>query len=204
MAAPVPSGRFLLRIPPDLHQSLRARAADAGRSLNQFCRTALEAAAGGRTDAGPASGSAAAEIVAGEFGHRLEGVVLFGSRARGDAGPWSDVDLLIILARDAPVTRALYRIWDARLAEAPAVRGLGPNVNPHFAHLPGDAAGSAPDGGGALWLEVALHGIVLWQRTWAVSRWLGDARERMAEGAIRRHHAHGQPYWSYRTGDAQS
>lgn len=204
MAAPVPSGRFLLRIPPDLHQSLRARAADDGRSLNQFCRTALEAAAGARTAVGPASGAAAAEVIAGEFGRRLEAVVLFGSRARGDAGPWSDVDLLIVLARDAPVTRALYRTWDAALAEEPAVRGLGPNVNPHFAHLPGGAAGSAPDGGGALWLEVALHGIILWQRTWAVSRWLGDARQRMAEGAIRRHHAHGQPYWSYRTGDAQS
>lgn len=204
MADPLPSGRFLLRIPPDLHQSLRARAADAGRSLNQFCRAALAAAAGERGDAGPASDSAAAEAVAGEFGRRLEAVVLFGSRARGDDGPWSDVDLLIVLARDAPVTRALYRTWDARLADAPAVRGLGPNVNPHFAHLPGGPAGSAPDGGGALWLEVALHGIVLWQRTWAVSRWLGDARERMAEGAIRRHHAHGQPYWSYRTGDAQS
>ena len=204
MTGSVPSGRFLLRIPPDLHQSLRARAADTGRSLNQYCRAALEAAAGGGADAGPASDSAAAEVIAGEFGSRLEAVVLFGSRARGDAGPWSDVDLLVVLAGDAPLTRALYQVWDARLAEAPAVRDLGPNVNPHFAHLPADAAGSVPDGGGALWLEVALHGIILWQRTPAVSRWLGDARERMAEGAIRRHHAHGQPYWSYRTGDAQS
>jgi len=35
------------------------------------------------------------------FGDRLRGVVLFGSRARGDGGPDSDLDLLVLL--EAPV-----------------------------------------------------------------------------------------------------
>jgi len=28
--------------------------------------------------------------------YRIEGVILFGSRARGDYTPWSDIDILII------------------------------------------------------------------------------------------------------------
>lgn len=35
------------------------------------------------------------------FGARLRGVVLYGSEARGDAGPDSDVDLLVLL--DGPI-----------------------------------------------------------------------------------------------------
>ena len=31
------------------------------------------------------------------FGKRLKGVILFGSRARGDAAPDSDLDLLVVL-----------------------------------------------------------------------------------------------------------
>jgi predicted nucleotidyltransferase len=37
------------------------------------------------------------ERLAGAFGDRLRGVVLFGSEARGEAGPESDVDLLVVL-----------------------------------------------------------------------------------------------------------
>ena len=35
------------------------------------------------------------------FAERLEGVILFGSRARGEADPDSDVDVMVVL-RDAP------------------------------------------------------------------------------------------------------
>jgi predicted nucleotidyltransferase len=34
------------------------------------------------------------------FGHQLEGVYLYGSHARGDARPDSDVDVLIVLRND--------------------------------------------------------------------------------------------------------
>jgi predicted nucleotidyltransferase len=39
------------------------------------------------------------------FGRRLRGVVLFGSQARGDAGPDSDIDVLALL--DGPI-----HLWD--------------------------------------------------------------------------------------------
>ena len=203
METHAPSGRFLLRVPPDLHRGLRDRAARSGSSLNEFCRATLETAVNSRAVATTASGSAAADVIVAGFGPRVEAVVLFGSCARGDAGAWSDVDLLIVVDTVVPITRSLYRIWDQTVASTAAIRALGASVNPHFAHLPGDDAGTN-GGGGSLWLEVALHGIVLWQRTWALSRWLGSARERMAEGAIRRRYAHGQPYWTYQDRDAQS
>ncbi len=149
------------------------------------------------------SGTAAADVIVAGFGLHVEAVALFGSCARGDAGAWSDVDLLIVVDKKVPVTRSLYRIWDETVADDAAIRALGSSVNPHFAHLPGNRAGTAA-GGGSLWLEVALHGTILWQRTWALARWLGSARERMAEGAIRRRYAHGQPYWTYQDCDAQS
>lgn len=148
--------------------------------------------------------TAAAEVIVAGFDlqvEAVEAVVLFGSCARGDAGAWSDIDLLIVVDRKVPVTRSLYRIWDATVADHATIRALGSSVNPHFAHLPGNHAEAG--GGSALWFEVALHGTILWQRTWALARWLGNARERMAEGAIRRRYAHGQPYWTYQERDAQ-
>lgn len=36
-------------------------------------------------------------LLAATYGKRLKGVVLYGSEARGDAGPESDVDILVLL-----------------------------------------------------------------------------------------------------------
>lgn len=222
------SGRFLLRVPPALHQALRRQARAKGTSLNRYCRGALEAAvAAAREIEAPATGATgavggatstaqggtgahergggrgretvwrrAATAIAREVGADLEAVVLFGSRARGHDGPGSDVDLLLAVGSAAPLGRERYAAWDQRLAGASEIRSLGARVSPHFARLPAEPPGQSEDGGGALWLEVALHGIVLWQRTPAPSQWIGDARERMAAGVLRRRLAHGQPYWT--------
>lgn len=205
------SGRFLLRVPPALHQALRRQARAKGTSLNRYCREALETAAAAASEleapataaTGASSGPGretvwrrAAAAIAREVGADLEAVVLFGSRARGHDGPGSDVDLLLAVGSAAPLGRERYAAWDQRLAGASEIKALGARVSPHFARLPAEPPGQSEDGGGALWLEVALHGIVLWQRTAAPSLWIGDARERMATGVLRRRLAHGQPYWT--------
>jgi predicted nucleotidyltransferase len=41
------------------------------------------------------------------FGDRVHSVILFGSKARGDSGPDSDIDVLVRLADDDPELR-----WD--------------------------------------------------------------------------------------------
>lgn len=194
MSSKPASGRFLLRISPALHRALRRRATDEGKSLNKYCSDVLgavvEDAAPGRSRAW----QAAAAVVAASVGEELEGVVLFGSRAHGWDGPGSDVDLLLVLRDGAVLGRDRYVEWDRTLARAAEVRALGTQVSPHFALLPTGRPGAA-DGGGGLWLEAALHGVVLWQRSPAVSRWIAEARELMAEGVLRRRRTHGQPYW---------
>ena len=51
-----------------------------------------------------------------EFGDRFRGLVLFGSEARGDAGPESDVDLLVLLRGPIDLTADLRRIIRATYA----------------------------------------------------------------------------------------
>jgi predicted nucleotidyltransferase len=53
--------------------------------------------------------------------YRPERIYLFGSVARGDAGPDSDYDLLVVVADDAPADRqrsllACEVLWDVRVA----------------------------------------------------------------------------------------
>lgn len=194
MSSTPASGRFLLRVSPALHHALRRRAGEAGKSLNRYCAEALRALV---EDAAPGQSrawQAAAAVIAEHVGEELEAVALFGSRAQGWDGPGSDVDLLLVLRDGAALGRERYAAWDRALASAPQIRALGAQVNPHFAVLPAERPAGA-DGGGGLWLEAALHGVVLWQRSSAVSRWIAEARELMAEGVLRRRRAHGQPYW---------
>jgi len=47
---------------------------------------------------------------------RFRSVVLFGSKARGDSGPDSDVDLLVVLADDDPALRSEVRRLAARVS----------------------------------------------------------------------------------------
>ncbi|MBM3470066.1 MAG: nucleotidyltransferase domain-containing protein [Armatimonadetes bacterium] len=47
--------------------------------------------------------------------YRPERIYLFGSKARGDAGPQSDYDLLVIVSSDAPPERRRSRLAYERL-----------------------------------------------------------------------------------------
>lgn len=45
------------------------------------------------------------------FGSRLKTIVLFGSRARGEAVPDSDHDIFVV-AEDLPSERTIYQAWE--------------------------------------------------------------------------------------------
>jgi hypothetical protein len=178
------SGRFLLRIDPGLHGALRQAAAAAGLSLNDYCARKLALPLGD-----PTALSGAAEIVgraATLFGARLVGVVAFGSWTRADTADDSDFDALVVVDPAVRLTRELYRRWD----EAPVVWNGRP-VEPHVVHPP------APDTiVGGLWAEVALDGIVLFERGLQLSRRLVRVRRDIAAGRLVRRVVHGQPYWT--------
>ena len=118
-------------------------------------------------------------------GKACRGVVLFGSWVRGEAGPSSDVDALIVLDSTSALTRALYHPWD----ESPVQWGAL-SVEPHLVQLPGPAAP------GTVWAEAAIDGLVLFERDLRISRQLAGVRRSIAEGKLVRRTLHGQPYWA--------
>jgi predicted nucleotidyltransferase len=178
-----PSGRFLLRLSPGLHATLRAAADEAGVSLNDYCVRRLAAPGGGLSAS--SSASAVVEHAAEMFGGELIGVVAFGSWARGEASAASDVDTLIVVEPTASITRALYRRWDER-----PLAWEGREVEPHFVRLAADAPANG------LWAEAAIDGVVLFERGSRLSARLGEVRRAIVDGRLIRRLAHGQPYWA--------
>lgn len=181
-AADAASGRFVLRLPPALHAALRDAAREAGLSLNEYCVRALVSAHGAVVGPGAAVAVRAAKV----FGDELVGVVAHGSWARGEAAVSSDVDVLVVLAPTARITRKTYGTWDL---EANTHDGRALDV--HFATLPRSDGDPGP-----LWLEVAIDGIVVFDRDHQVTRYLGEVRRLVAAGAWTRQLAHGHPYWA--------
>jgi predicted nucleotidyltransferase len=178
------SGRFLLRIGPQLHARLQSIARTLGVSLNEYCSRRLRVP-------GPAilvecGAAASVERPLAQFGSALAGVLVYGSYARGDATSASDVDLLVVVDPAIPLTRALYRDWDVE-----PVEWQGRHVDPHFIHLPDDRR-TAP----GAWCEAAIDGVVLYERDGAVTRHLAAIRGDIAAGRLVRRSAHGQPYWT--------
>ena len=182
---PLPSGRFVLRVPPTVHDALRDAAQRAGLSLNEYCVRALTAT--GPDPTGPGASVAARAIEA--FGTDVVGVVLYGSWARGEATAASDIDVLVALEPTRPIARALYRDWDREPLDHD-----GHAVEVHFVALP--AADAEP---GPVWLEAAVDGVVVFDRDHRIARHLGRVRGALASGAVERRSAHGQPYWTRAT-----
>ena len=174
----------MIRLEPGLHAALRESARSASISLNELCVTTLAAFAGRipATQGPAATVNRAAAII----GDALVGVVVFGSWVRGEHGAGSDVDMLVVTEPDVEIRRELYRMWDR---EPVAWNGLV--VEPHFVHLPSRAATPA-----GIWAEVAMDGLVLFERDLQLTRRLVEIRHRIAEGRIVRRYAHGQPYWT--------
>jgi predicted nucleotidyltransferase len=182
--AGVASGYFVLRIPPGLHGALREAARGVGVSLNEYCTRKLAAPVGGL--AAVADAAAAVSRAATLFGDDLVAVAAFGSWVREEATDTSDVDVLVIVEPEVELTRDLYRRWDAS-----PLRWAGRPVDSHFAHLPEPDVTVA-----GIWGELAIEGVVLFERDLRLSARLIRVRRDIAAGRIRRRTAHGQPYWT--------
>lgn len=190
-----PSGRFVIRIPRELHVRLRREAMQTGRSLNSVCIEKLQAERPGFAAPGAAaaqSGMISPEVLDKiylQWPDDLVGLILFGSVARGEAGEHSDIDLLLVMRPETRITRSFYSRWEAFCRELGGMHELD-RISPHFAKLPRSAAEA-----GGLWYEAALEGIVLWERDRRVSGLFRTVREAVAHGRIRRRLLHGSPYW---------
>lgn len=179
-----PSGKFVVRLSSDMHASLKRRARLEGVSLNTLCLSAFTDFLGseGQDRHGEKFPLQQARDLLGES---LEGILLFGSAARGEMRDSSDVDVMIVVSAHLPLSRTLYERWDRGTEE-----GFGSRLSPHFVHLPED-----PDVAGSLWYEAAVDGVVLFDRDGGVARFLRRVRRSMAEGRLRRKTAYGHPYW---------
>jgi predicted nucleotidyltransferase len=186
------SGKFLIRLSPRLHASLKKRAREEGVSLNALCLSALRKSLDNKAIEFKEEESLPLRHAREILGESLWGILLFGSVARGEERTSSDVDLMIVVDPQLPLTRTLYRRWDLVADQDPASR-----FSPHFVHLP-DETGKA----GSLWLEAAVDGVVLLDRDGRISRFLGNIRRVMAEGRLQRKSAYGHPYWIRRGPEA--
>jgi predicted nucleotidyltransferase len=87
-------------------------------------------------------------------------VILFGSAARGDSGPDSDIDLLVVVDDDVPAELLGWRaLWEARRGYPGAVDLIA--CRDSVFRERADIVGSLP------WI-VATEGVVVYERTDAV------------------------------------
>lgn len=169
------SGRFVLRIPPQLHKSLKREAHQLGVSLNQIVLRRL---------VGDQSSDPYRPIKK-VFGNHLVGLVLFGSTVRGESRRGSDLDLLLVLDQSIPIERGLYRTWDEQLETEVDTR-----ISPQFSHLPQNLKACS-----SLWLEVALEGEIVFDPSGSVRKTIYSLKSLIASGAKVRKISHGHPYW---------
>lgn len=80
----------------------------------------------------------------------------------------------------------LYTAWDLE-----PLRWENLPVEPHFVHLPEPARGF-----GGLWAEVAIDGIVIFEKGRRLSSALSDVRREIAGGRMVRRVVAGQSYWA--------
>jgi hypothetical protein len=187
--------KVLVRLPAELHAALKLRARKERTTLNSFCVEALQRSLNWLQPGDEMLPQTVSLILQSPLRDLVQAVVLFGSRARGEAGAESDTDLLLCLSEGVALTRDLYAVWDHVAKKHP--NEIGSGVSPHFSHLP-----DAPERAGSLWLEVALDGVVQWDRSLEVSRFLGAVRRYLLSGAVVRKTTYGIPYWVRR--DAES
>ena len=171
--------KILLRLPKTLHDAVKARAAAAQVSINTLLERYIAQGVTGQVENDIAT--LIIEQARREFGDHLKGLLLFGSRARGDSHDTSDTDLLLVLDDEVRIERSLYRHWDQILPEG---------VSLHIAHLPLSA-----EDAGSLWLECALDARILSDPSGEIASFLSKAKSYITSGHVVRRVVHGQGFW---------
>lgn len=171
--------RILLRLPEALHQMVKARATEGNSSVNSVLVQAIQQGLS-MGDVGKVEPLIIKKATS-EFGDAFVGLLLFGSRARGDAYKTSDTDILLVVDQSVRVVRELYRSWDEILPD-----GISLNIS----NLPLTASEA-----GSLWLECALDAKILYDPTGALRRRLDEIKEMIVSGVFVRRTTHGQGYW---------
>jgi hypothetical protein len=128
------------------------------------------------------------------LGDDLVAIALFGSVARGEARPQSDLDLYVVTRKPSPGDPRLREMWgriDASSEYRALVRaGYRPTPSP-VPHTIGDLARHP-----WILLDIAHHGVILHDPESILERELNLVRRRMAElGSRRVELPDGSWYW---------
>lgn len=174
-----PSGKFVLRIHPDLHARLKKEAEGRRISLNQAILSHIDEQAANETQ------FPYLRSILNRYKTGLLGVILFGSQARGDALPSSDIDLLLVMSSTIPIQRNLYQEWQNHFDTKEFHL-----LSPQFVHVPKDLGELS-----SLWLEVALEGDILYDPRNQLRKTIREIRNRIAAGQYIRKSTHGHSYW---------
>jgi len=183
---PNASGKFIVRIHPELHERLIRRAKDQGISLNKLCASLLDDSSPNPTGWIPQK---LQQKIIKTLGADLLAIFVFGSRAKNTHTAQSDLDLFLVLKSERSIVRKLYFDWDEMIASEPQENWQ--IYSPQFVSLP-----QPPQSVGSLWLEVALDGILIYESGGLVSSIIKKLKTEIAEGAYERKLTHGQPYWT--------
>lgn len=133
------------------------------------------------------------------YGERLRSLAIFGSWARGEATPASDLDLLVIAEPLPPSrmkrVREFRPVTDAtRTVRSRVWSHEGPEIelSPVF-KTPAELAAGSP-----LYLDMTLWRVVLVDRDGLLESFLAGLRERMQALGTRRLAFKGGAFWDYK------
>lgn len=174
----------------ELHEKLSKISAAKRLSLNQLCILLLNRGLDVSETGDWPEFEPVIKKVRDRFQEGLLGIVLFGSRATGEATVASDIDLLVILDDSIQIDRALYRWWDDEIIWREG------ELNPHFVNYPGDVSSAS-----GLWFEVAISGNIIYQKGGVVEQLFLKLKDFIADGNVRRYISNGHPYWVRRRAD---